>query len=177
MSLISSFLLLQQCPACLVRLIWIVLKIGGMWPYSCCFVGCCYENLLNITCSILLQSRLAFSLYGLSASMWCIHIVELTRPLLGKKFHFILSDKSDFHMIHYLSIVVNAFASRILMSFSVDEAMLLRLMNLSTSFREPPFSVEMFSFFIKTYVLRFVWIHMEVNVTCCLLRTVQLGFG
>ena len=33
-SLMSSFLLLQQCPACLVRLAWIVFVMGGNWPYS-----------------------------------------------------------------------------------------------------------------------------------------------
>ena len=32
-SLMSSSLLLQQCPACLVRLTWIVFVIGGRWPY------------------------------------------------------------------------------------------------------------------------------------------------
>ena len=35
-SLMSSSLLLQQCPACLVRLTWIVFMIGGRWPYSWC---------------------------------------------------------------------------------------------------------------------------------------------
>ena len=33
-SLMSSSLLLQQCPACLVRLTWIVFVMGGRWPYS-----------------------------------------------------------------------------------------------------------------------------------------------
>ena len=33
-SLMSSSLLLQQCPACLVRLTWIVFVRGGRWPYS-----------------------------------------------------------------------------------------------------------------------------------------------
>ena len=33
-SLMSSSLLLQQCPACLVRLTWIVSVIGGRWPFS-----------------------------------------------------------------------------------------------------------------------------------------------
>ena len=33
-SLMSSSMLLQQCPACLVRLSWIVFVIGGRWPYS-----------------------------------------------------------------------------------------------------------------------------------------------
>ena len=32
-SLMSSSLLLQQCPACLVRLTWIVFMMGGRWPY------------------------------------------------------------------------------------------------------------------------------------------------
>ena len=38
-SLMSSSLLLQQCPACLVRLTWIVFVMGGKWPYSWCLVG------------------------------------------------------------------------------------------------------------------------------------------
>ena len=38
-SLMSSSLLLQQYPACLVRLTWIVFVMGGKWPYSCCFAG------------------------------------------------------------------------------------------------------------------------------------------
>ena len=52
-SLISSSLLLQQCPACLVRLTWIVFVIGGRWPYSWCLVGCCCQDLLRIARSIL----------------------------------------------------------------------------------------------------------------------------
>ena len=43
-SLMSSSLLLQQCPACLVRLTWIVFGIGGRWPYSWCLVGCCCQD-------------------------------------------------------------------------------------------------------------------------------------
>ena len=52
-SLMSSSLLLQQCPACLVRLAWIVFVVGGRRPYSCCFVGCCRQDLFNIVCNIL----------------------------------------------------------------------------------------------------------------------------
>ena len=48
-SLMSSSLLLQQCPACLVRLTWIIFVVGGRWPYSWCFVGCCRHDLFNIT--------------------------------------------------------------------------------------------------------------------------------
>ena len=52
-SLMSSSLLLQQCPACLVRLTGIVFVMGGRWPYSWCFVGCCHQDLFNIARSIL----------------------------------------------------------------------------------------------------------------------------
>ena len=50
-SLMSSSLLLQQCPVCLVRLILIVFVMCGRWPYSCCLVGCCLH--FNIARSIL----------------------------------------------------------------------------------------------------------------------------
>ena len=49
----SSSLLLQQCPACLTRLAWIVFVIGGRWPYSWCLVGCCCQDLFNIALNIL----------------------------------------------------------------------------------------------------------------------------
>ena len=52
-SLMSSSLLLQQCPACLVCLTWIVFLMGGRWPYSWCLVGCCRQDLFSIACNIL----------------------------------------------------------------------------------------------------------------------------
>ena len=56
-SLMSSSLLLQQCPACLVRLSFIVFVMGGRWPYSWCFVGCCRQDLLaTFLCSCRLAS-------------------------------------------------------------------------------------------------------------------------
>ena len=51
--LMSSCLLLQQCPTCLVHLTWIVFVMGGRWPYSWCFVGCYLQDLFNIARSIL----------------------------------------------------------------------------------------------------------------------------
>ena len=48
-TLMSSSLLLQQCPACLVHLTWIVFMIGGRWPYIWCLVGCCRQDLFNCT--------------------------------------------------------------------------------------------------------------------------------
>ena len=51
-SLMSWFLLLKQCPACLVRLTWIIFVMGGRWPYSWCLVGCGRLDLFNIARSI-----------------------------------------------------------------------------------------------------------------------------
>ena len=56
-SLMSSSLLLQQCPACLVRLTWIVFMIGGRWPYSWCLVGCFRQDLFKIARSNIIQSK------------------------------------------------------------------------------------------------------------------------
>ena len=50
MSLVSSSLLFQLCPACLVRLFWIGFVMGGRWPF---FVGCCLQDLFNIARNIL----------------------------------------------------------------------------------------------------------------------------
>ena len=51
-SLMSSSLLFQQCPACLVRLTCIVFVMGGRWPYSWRLVGCCRQDLFNIALNI-----------------------------------------------------------------------------------------------------------------------------
>ena len=82
-SLMSSSLLLQLCPACLVRLIWMVSEMRGRWPFSCCFVGCCFQDLYNMARSILVQLPSNFFLYTLSQRLFGDHIIELTRPLLG----------------------------------------------------------------------------------------------
>ena len=69
-SLMSSSLLLQLRPACLVRLTLIVFLVGDRWPYSCCFVGryfmgcyfvgCCLHDLFNIARSILVKLPSSF---------------------------------------------------------------------------------------------------------------------
>ena len=92
-SLMSSSLLLQQCPACLlfvflsftslnhivsltfkscnlffcffylsffsfsVCLTWIVFVMGGRWPYSWCFVGCCLQDLFKNAVSNIEQEQ------------------------------------------------------------------------------------------------------------------------
>ena len=121
--------------------------MGGRRPYSCCFVGCYLQDLFNIVRSILLQLPSSFFFIRLVS----VHIAVSTRPLLGKKMHFILSVRSDLHMTDSLSIAVHAFASHMFMSFSVDETLLPRSVNLSTSFRELPFSVEVASLIKHMY--------------------------
>ena len=59
-SLMSSSLLIQQCHACLVRLTLIVFVMGGRWPYSWCFVGCCLNDLFYIARNILVYLPFSF---------------------------------------------------------------------------------------------------------------------
>ena len=102
-SLMSSSLLLQLYPACLVHLTWIVFMIGGRWPYSWCLVGCCHQDLFNIACSILVLLLCSF----FSSCFVSIHVVHpyssIDTTAAWKKLHFILSVRSDFHMINSLS--------------------------------------------------------------------------
>ena len=60
-SLMSSSLLLQQCPACLVRLTCIVFVMGGWWPYSWCLVECCRQDCSILLAAFLCNCRLASS--------------------------------------------------------------------------------------------------------------------
>ena len=57
--------------------------------------------------------------------------------------------RSDYCMTDTQLIAVHAFASRLSMSVSVDETLFPRKVNLSTSFRELPFSVEMSPLWLK----------------------------
>ena len=47
------FLFLQQYLTCLIRLIWMVLVMGGKRPYSHCFVGYCFRDLFSTARCIL----------------------------------------------------------------------------------------------------------------------------
>ena len=73
-------------------------------------------------------------------------------------------------MTDSLSVAVHDFTSHVLMSFSVDETLLPWYVNLSTNFREPPFSVEMLPL-IKALVLYFVCVDMEAYATSCPFQT------
>ena len=97
-SLMISSLLLQQCPTCLVHLTWIVFMMGGKWPYSCCFVGCCLHDLFNIAHNILAELLSSF----FSTCLVSVHVVHpyssIDTTAASKKLCFILSVRSDFHM-------------------------------------------------------------------------------
>ena len=111
-SLISSSLLPQQCPACLVRLTWIVFVMGGRWPYSWCLVGCCRQDLFNIALNILVydlmrrdDERIVFfqvgwSLYHINYDLnYCLTLENTPNIKVRKKIRHQLSRKSRIEKI------------------------------------------------------------------------------
>ena len=142
----SSSLLFQQCPACLVRLTWMVLEIGGKWPYSCCFVDCFFRELFNNNTQSIL-AKFPLSIFSMRlVSVYMVHPQSsIDSTDFCKKSRFIVSDKLDFYTIDSRSIVVHTFARRIWKLLSVDETLLLRYVNLSTNFRGLLLAVEMAS--------------------------------
>ena len=124
-SLMSSSMLLQQCPACLVCLTWIVFVMGRRGPYSWCLVGCCLQDLFNIACSILVLLPSSFSSHLVSIQV--VHpYSSIDKNAAWKKLRFILSVRFDFHRINSLSIAIHAFISHVSMSFSDDKTLLPR---------------------------------------------------
>ena len=87
----------------------------------------------------------SFSLFSMRfVSVHVVHpLNSIDTTAVRKKSSFILSDRSNFHMIDSLLIAVHAFVKRILTLLSVDETLLPRHVNLSINFRGPPFWVEM----------------------------------
>ena len=108
--LMNLSLLLQDCPACLVRLILIVSVMGGR-------IAAALWGSVSWTYSILLAAFLCNYLI-------VIHVVHpyssIDTIAPWKKLRLILSVRSDFHMTESLSIAVHAFGSHLLMSVSVD---------------------------------------------------------
>ena len=125
-SLMSSPLLPQQCPECLVCLTWIVFVIEGRWPYNWYLVGCCRQDLFKIVRSILVQLPSSF----FSSRFVRVQVVHpyssIDATPAWKKLRFILSIRSDLHIIDSLSIAVHAFVTLVSMSFSVDATRLPR---------------------------------------------------
>ena len=92
----------SRCPECLVRLIWMAFEMDDMWPYSCCFVGCCFQDLFNIARSIIVQLPSSF-FYMRLVSVHVVHpYSSMDTTTARKKFRFILSDRYDFHLTYWL---------------------------------------------------------------------------
>ena len=90
------------------------------------FVGCYLLDLFSIACSILVSLTSSFYYIRL-VSVPMVHPYSSIDTIAAwKKLHLILSDRSDFNMTHSLSLAHHAFASRVLMSFSIDETLLPR---------------------------------------------------
>ena len=163
----SSSLLFRQCSTCLVRLTWMDFAVVVKWLYSGSFVGYCFQDLSKTARSILVSLLFRF----FSLCFICVHVSEVNTVVLTqlqlKKFRFILSDRSDFHMTDNLSIAVHVFAWRMLTSVSVDEILLPKYVNLSTNFRSRTLRVDG-SFSFKTHEHRFICVHVEANASCFL---------
>ena len=102
----------------------IAFVMGGKWPYSCCFVKCCFQ--FNIARSILAKCPSSF----FSIRFVSFHVVHpyssIDTTAAWKKTRFILSVRYDFHMTDSLLVAVHAFISHVLMSVFVDETLLPR---------------------------------------------------
>ena len=115
----SSSFLLQQWPACLVRLTRMVYEISDRWPHSCFLVGCCFHDLFKTARSILVQ---------VPSSLFSMRFVrvQVVQPYSStdtttswNNFRFRLSGRSDLHMTDNLFVADHAFAIRVLTSLSV----------------------------------------------------------
>ena len=109
-----------SCPACLVLLTWIVFVMGGRWPYSWCFLGCCIST-HRIKIIFWYPSILNWPLYH----FYCRHYpltegdttVSVTKVVLlrmgqlaafatghgmktSRKFFFVAEDHNDVKVLH-----------------------------------------------------------------------------
>ena len=76
--LMSLSLFLQQCPACFVHFTWMFCEMRGKWPYSCCFLEYCFQDLFKTACSIIGLFPFSFLFSNiLSESKWCNYTVVL----------------------------------------------------------------------------------------------------
>ena len=126
-----------------VRLTWTVFEMGDKWPHSCCFMGCCFQVLLNIASSLLVQFPSSF----FSIHFVSIHVghpySSIVTTAIWKKSCFILADRSDFYMIDNPSIAIHTFARCILASFLLNETLLPRYVNLFTILKYSSLREEM----------------------------------
>ena len=70
----------SSVPHVLSFLIWIVLQMRGRWPYSCCFVGRCFQELFSIACNLRVQFPSSF----FSKRLVSIYVVHPMTPTHGR---------------------------------------------------------------------------------------------
>ena len=132
-SLTNLSLHLQQCPVCLVGLIWIILEVGSRELYSCFFVGFCFQDLFNIASSSLVHFPSNFFFWRFVS----IHVVRphsrMGTTSAWKKTPFYFSERSEFHMLDSLLTVYHGFTRRMATVCSVDLILLPRCVNLHTN--------------------------------------------
>ena len=108
----NTSLLLQQCPACLAHLIWMVLEMGGWWLYSHCFVGCYFQELFNNAHNSLVQFPSNFFSKHLVSIRGVHPYNRIDTTTAWKSSNFIQSDRANFYMIdnqltvHHVFVIV-----------------------------------------------------------------------
>ena len=118
----------------------------------------CFRQYVTFLCSY----HLAFSLSYVS-----VHVVHPYSRTDTITFCFILSDRSDFHMIYNLSIAFYAFA-RLILQLSVNEMLPSRYVIWSNNFRNLLRRVEMTP--RLKHINCFTRVQVEANAFCCLLK-------
>ena len=87
-----------------------VCVMGGKWPYSSCFVGCCLQDLLKIGHSILVWSSFFFSMRFVSVDV--VHQQgSIDSVTAWKEFHSVMLKRLDFHWTDNVSIAFHVFAT------------------------------------------------------------------
>ena len=122
------------------RNIWMVCEMVGKWLYGCYFVDAATRICSEQHAAFLCRSHLASSPF-VSSWVQVVHPYSSTNTVLPwKKSRFMLSERSNLHMINNQSIAFHAFA--MITSLSVDEILLSSYGNWSTNFRSLQLKVE-----------------------------------
>ena len=131
-------------------------------------MGCCFLDLFNTARSIFVQFPSSF----FSIRLVSVHVEHscsrIDTTAAWKKLRFILSNWSDFHMIDYRSTAIHAFASHILMSFSVDETLFLRYVNLSTNFRKNVYILTHIYKSLSYICIKYMYIYIKLSFSLSL---------
>ena len=108
-----------------------------------CSLGTAFRICSKQSIIFLCSFHLAFSPRVSLKSKWCNHTVVLSWLQLGKSSRFILSERSDFHMVVNLLVAVHRLPICMLTSLSVDEILLPRCTNWFTNFRGLPINEKL----------------------------------